>query len=54
MHHIEKGVSITLENILQEIMTFKGRKVNLHFKSSEKRKLMKSFVSSPSNKKSKF
>lgn len=49
MHHIEKGVSKTLENILQEIMTFKGKKVNLHFKSAEKRKRMKSFASSPSN-----
>ena len=47
MHHIEKGVSKTLEKILSDIMNLKGKRVNLHFKSSEKKKVMRSFTSSP-------
>ena len=52
MHHIEKGVSKTLENILAEIMTHKGKKVSLHFKS--KRRTGRNYETSPESSETQF
>ncbi|CAD8212908.1 unnamed protein product [Paramecium pentaurelia] len=47
MHSVEKAVSKVLEQVLSEIMTFKGKRINVHFRNSKQKQ--KSFETSPSN-----
>ncbi|CAD8097577.1 unnamed protein product [Paramecium sonneborni] len=47
MHSVEKAVSKVLEQVLSEIMTFKGKRINVHFRNSKHKQ--KSFETSPSN-----
>ncbi|CAD8179395.1 unnamed protein product [Paramecium pentaurelia] len=47
MHSVEKAVSKVLEQVLSEIMTFKGKRINVQFRNSKHKQ--KSFETSPSN-----